>query len=295
MEAKTNKDSVKILISETIHAPVSALELTAISGGSINDTFKVNIKGGKPVFAKVNTIAGFPYLLEKERNGLEFLSKQNVITVPEIIGYGKNLHYQLLVLEWIEEGDKTQSFWKTFGEQLAGLHKINNPHSGFYEDNYMGALPQSNTVSKSWIDFFIGNRLQPQVELASRNGFFSPTHISAFDKLSKKLDNIFDKEKPSLLHGDLWSGNVMSNANNQPVLIDTAVYFGNRSMDLAMTTLFGGFDKFFYDSYNYHFPFSYNYQDQWKVCNLYPLLIHLNLFGTGYLQNIESILKKFTA
>jgi fructosamine-3-kinase len=119
-------------------------------------------------------------------------------------------------------------------------------------------------------------------------------HLNAFENLYQQLKNIFDHEQPALLHGDLWSGNFMCDQDSEPVLIDPAVYFGHRSMDLGMTTLFGGFDKSFYETYSYHLPFPNNYSEQWDICNLYPLLIHLNLFGVGYLGQIERILQSYT-
>jgi fructosamine-3-kinase len=118
------------------------------------------------------------------------------------------------------------------------------------------------------------------------------SHIASFESLFKKTGSLFNIEKPSLLHGDLWSGNFMCNDRSLPVLIDPATYFGHRSMDLAMTTLFGGFDKAFYDSYNHYSSIPANYYEQWEVCNLYPLLIHLNLFGSGYLHSIERTLQR---
>ncbi|MBK5270723.1 MAG: fructosamine kinase family protein, partial [Bacteroidia bacterium] len=164
---------------------------------------------------------------------------------------------------------------------------------GFAEDNYMGALPQLNVQKNNWPDFFIHCRLQPQIKLALERHFLQAKHIDGFENLYLRLSSVFNDETTALLHGDLWSGNFMCNENSHPVLIDPAVYYGNRNMDLAMTTLFGGFDKLFYESYNYHFPFPNNYAEQWEICNLYPLLIHLNLFGSGYLSQIESILRKF--
>ncbi|MEJ0102180.1 MAG: fructosamine kinase family protein [Bacteroidota bacterium] len=159
----------------------------------------------------------------------------------------------------------------------------------------MGALHQNNAYSENWNDFFVHQRLQPQTRIAIDKGLLPQKTIHQFDVLYKKLNSIFNKENASLLHGDLWSGNFMCDDQSQPFLIDPAVYFGHRNMDLAMTTLFGGFDKSFYESYQYHFPLPGNYREQWDVCNLYPLLIHLNLFGSSYLYDIETILKKFTA
>ena len=157
----------------------------------------------------------------------------------------------------------------------------------------MGALQQTNTFTRSWTEFFIHHRLVPQINLAIGKAHLGKEDRARFEILFKKIDTIFDTGKPSLLHGDLWSGNFVCNDRSLPVLIDPAVYFGHRSMDLAMTTLFGGFDKIFYDAYQYHFPLPSNYSEQWELCNLYPLLIHLNLFGKGYLGDIRSILKRF--
>ena len=158
----------------------------------------------------------------------------------------------------------------------------------------MGALPQMNAQKEDWIDFFIHFRLHPQIKLAEEKKLLWGKHIVTFENIYARLTSIFNNERPALLHGDLWSGNFMYNESSQPVLIDPAVYFGHRSMDLAMTTLFGGFNKLFYESYNYHFPFPDNYDEQWEICNLYPLLIHLNLFGSSYLGQIESTLRKFS-
>jgi fructosamine-3-kinase len=136
--------------------------------------------------------------------------------------------------------------------------------------------------------------LQPQLNLALSKNLLQKNHVDSFYSLAQKLDSIFNIEPPSLLHGDLWSGNFMCNDSSSPVLIDPAVYFGHRSVDLGMTTLFGGFDQLFYDAYNYHFPLPSNYREQWEVANLYPLLIHLNLFGSSYLHDIAAILKRYS-
>jgi len=213
--------------------------------------------------------------------------------VPGVIASGEIDAYQFLLLEWIEGGIRSEKFWKTFGERLAVMHRATNPQFGFKEDNYMGALPQFNHKHTSWTEFFIHCRLQPQVNLGKEKQLLQTKHPDAFENLYQYLPTVFNNEPSSLLHGDLWSGNYLCNYDSKPVLIDPAVYFGHRSMDLAMTTLFGGFDKIFYKSYNYHFSFPKNYVEQWEVCNLYPLLIHLNLFGAGYLGQIENTLKRF--
>jgi protein-ribulosamine 3-kinase len=273
--------------------PVSTLNFRHTGGGSINEAWQVTINESKKIFLKLNSAARFPGLFEKEKEGLEFLAHRNCITVPRVIFCGECENDQLLLLEWVSSGSQTESFWKKFGEQLAQLHRCHHHRYGFASDNYMGALPQKNQFTASWTDFFIHFRLQPQMDLAVRNGLLSPLHAEQFQQLYGKLGTIFNTEPPSLLHGDLWSGNFMCNERSEPVLIDPAVYYGHRNVDLAMTTLFGGFDRIFYDSYHYHFPFPAHHAEQWEVCNLYPLLIHLNLFGASYLNGIVKTLKKF--
>ena len=289
----------KQLLSEKSDLRISSLQFHSVGGGSINDTYQVKINNNVKSFLKLNSDAKYPALFEKEKNGLGFLSKQKIISTASVIASGVVDDQQILLLEWIEGGLKTEQFWKQFGEQLAALHMQtwsgNNDKTlfGFEEDNYMGALQQVNTIKETWTDFFIHCRLEPQIKLASEKKLIQSKHIIAFENLYSRLLPIFNNENSSLLHGDLWSGNFMCNENSQPVLIDPAVYFGHRSIDLAMTTLFGGFDKLFYESYNYHFPLPGNYDEQWEVSNLYPLLIHLNLFGRSYLGQIENTLRKF--
>ena len=271
----------------------SSLKLSALGGGSINNSYKVLIDEKIAFFLKTNKSLAFPGLFEKEKQGLEFLAQHNVITVPRVLYCGTYEDEQLLVLEWIQQGPKTGDFWEKFGEQLARLHQCANTHFGFEHNNYMGALPQENEWTDSWVNFFINSRLAPQIEMALAKDLLSRREVDLFERLYKKLHTIFNEEKPSLLHGDLWSGNYLCDQDSAPVLIDPAVYYGHRSMDLAMTTLFGGFNREFYTSYHHHYPFPSNYQEQWDICNLYPLLIHLNLFGQSYLHDIKGTLQKF--
>ena len=291
--------SLKKLLSDHLKIPLPPIRFEGISGGSINQAFRMIAGQGRQYFLKLNSATDYPGLFVKEKNGLEFLDKpeasqgRTIIRVPAVIGCGVINTYQFLVLEWIERGTKTRKFWNEFGEQLAVLHKVSRHSFVFHEDNYMGALTQRNDLNPEWISFFIQNRLQPQVELANLKNRLEAKHITGFETIYARLPEIFNKEPSSLLHGDLWSGNFMCDESNRPVLIDPAVYFGHRSVDLGMSTLFGGFDNEFYEAYNYNYPFPTNYKEQWEVANLYPLLIHLNLFGKTYLPQIESIIKKY--
>ena len=266
--------------------------LTGVGGGSINETYRIKT-ATQTFFCKINSQAELPGLFDAEQSGLALLASQQVIRIPQVIANEHINGSQILILEWIEQGLKSEAFWETFGRQLATLHHVHNNQFGLATDNYMGALPQSNTLTGSWTDFFIYQRLQPQIKLALDHKLLEPAHAKQFEKLYQHLGVIFQAEPPTLLHGDLWSGNFLCDDKGKPVLIDPAVYYGHRSMDLAMTTLFGGFDARFYESYNYHFPLPTNYRQQWEVCNLYPLLIHLNLFGKSYLAGILSTIRQY--
>jgi len=160
-------------------------------------------------------------------------------------------------------------------------------------NNYIGSLHQSNQKHDKWVSFFIEERLNPQLKLAYDSGKINSSILEKFEVMFLVLEEIFPVEKPSLLHGDLWSGNLMTDNFGNPCLIDPAVYFGFREMDLAMTTLFGGFDSEFYESYQRINHLETGWQERFDICNLYPLLVHVNLFGEGYLSSVKNILKRF--
>ena len=281
---------LQAFLSQKLQTPV--LKIQTVGGGCINQTYKI-ITANKEFFCKVNSASKFPHLFEKEKNGLELIQKHGVIKTPAIVDYAIMGSEQILILEWIEEGNSNTRFWKIFGQQLASLHQISSDQFGLDEDNFMGSVPQINKKQKSWIVFFIDNRLQPLIKLCNNKGLLTSQHRQQFEILYERLPQVFNNEKPALLHGDLWSGNYMCSKEGMPLLIDPAAYFGHRSGDLAMTTLFGGFDKGFYEAYHYHFPFPDNYKEQWDICNLYPLLVHLFLFGKSYLLQIEQTLDRF--
>jgi fructosamine-3-kinase len=277
------------------HFPtIKNMKVFSIGGGSINKTYQLRFND-RTFFCKLNSATTFPHLFVKEQAGLVLLAKQDIIKVPSIVDCFSTSEHQILLLEWIEEGERTPAFWRKFGEQLAALHQLTNNCFGLDEDNYMGSVPQQNNSHESWIEFLIRQRLQPMINRCSGKNLLASSYLQQFEKLFTNLPSVFElKEKPSLLHGDLWSGNVMCDRGNEPVLIDPAVYYGHRSMDLAMTTLFSGFHKSFYEAYDYHFSFPKNYKEQWQVCNLYPLLVHLYLFGRSYLSPIERTLKAYS-
>jgi len=262
-----------------------------IGGGSINDTYKIS-SYNKSYFVKANTIKIFENGFKEEALGLRFLKAQHTL-IPEIIIEGSYKQKIYLVLEWIETGIQTPYFWKNFAFQLSELHQINGTQFGLQYSNFMGQLPQKNTFSNSFSDFYIENRLIPQIELAFNSSLLLTRHLHKFENLYNELPAIFPVEKPCKIHGDLWSGNFICNTQEKAVFIDPAAYYGHREVDLAMSLLFGGFTQEFYASYQEMYPLKKNFLNRKDTYNLYPLLIHLNLFGASYLKNIEPIISKF--
>lgn len=271
---------------------VNKIYLEETSGGSINKTFKL-LANNRTLFCKVNSATNFPHLFKTEAAGLQLLNHAGPLRTPKVIGLLETHSFQILLLEWIERSTPNHTFWKSFGEGLAALHSHTQSLLGLETDNFMGSIPQKNKSATDWPTFFIQNRLEPLVQQCHSQQLLTTHHLLSFQKLYTYIPGIFNEQSPALLHGDLWSGNYLCAVDKQPVLIDPATYYGHPSIDLAMTTLFGGFDKAFYEAYHYHTPLPTNYKEQWKVCNLYPLLIHLLLFGKSYLSSIESTLSDF--
>lgn len=285
-------EHLKKVLAQQLNEPIEALQVRPVGGGSINQTYKLSFSNTHTLFCKINDAKTFPHLFLKEAQGLEALRKTNSIKTPKIVWQSDFETYQFLILEWIESGARTTAFFKTFGAQLAALHQNTNQHFGWETNNYMGSVPQQNNFKKDWNSFFVEQRLEPLVQQCLTKKLLSQTEHEDFKKLYLELPQFFNaNEKPALLHGDLWGGNYMCTQDSKPVLIDPAVYYGHRSMDIAMTTLFGGFDKAFYESYQYHFPLPTEHKGQLKICNLYPLLIHLLLFGRSYLTSIQQTLR----
>lgn len=262
-----------------------------VSGGSINNTFKISSKR-QTFFVKTNSTTIFKNGFKEEVKGLQFLKSYTALVPKTLVeGIFKNSIY--LVLEWVESGEPTSKFWKNFAVQLANLHQQKGAQFGLEYSNYMGQLIQKNTFLYNFSDFFIENRLKPQVKLAFNANLLQEKHVLQFENLYKQLSSIFPIENPCAVHGDLWSGNFICGVNEKAILIDPAVYFGHREVDLAMSLLFGGFSTEFYHNYQQVIPLEKGFNSRKDFYNLYPLLIHLNLFGNSYLKSVENIITKF--
>ena len=226
-----------------------------------------------------------------EALGLQALAKAgSPLKIPRVL----DVSGTYLLLEWIEQGNRPAKFWEDFGRGLAILHQHEAKAYGFESDNFIGRTPQYNTWASNWVDFFRDMRLAPQVQLARANGLWRTEWNVLLDRLCKRLDEVLPAHPArSILHGDLWSGNFMISLSGQPVLIDPAVCYGHNEADLAMTELFGGFDRRFYAAYKEVTPVEGGYIDCREVYNLYHLINHLNLFGGSYAGGVERVLRRF--
>jgi len=286
------KSSIEEILSRKFNQTVEIHSVSSVSGGSINETLKLTTNIGK-FFVKKNSASLYPEMFEKEAKGLNILAATDAIAVPNVVALGKADNTAFLVLDFIESGRKQIDFWDYFAKKLAALHKNSSSYFGLDHNNYIGSLFQSNRKHDNWIDFYRSERLEIQVQLARDHGRMGKDVVDAFERFYQKLPEIFPVEPPALLHGDLWGGNYMVNKNGNAVIIDPAVYYGHREMDLGMSQLFGGFDSQFYAAYHHHYPLESGWQQRMDYCNLYPLMVHVNLFGGGYLGSVKSILKKF--
>ena len=269
------------------------LYVRSVGGGCINDAQVVKTNQGW-YFIKYNHGSLYPGMFEAEARGLKILEKADAVRVPQVIGTGIAGKYEFLMLEYLESGRQEKHFWEHFGRGLAGLHKHAAKQFGLDHDNYIGSLPQSNAFSNHWKDFFISQRIEPQLRLSRQSGKADSHLVSLFEQLFARLDAFFPQEPPALLHGDLWSGNYLPGPDGEAVIIDPAVYYGHRYMDLGMTRLFGGFSPEFYMAYQEEYPLESHWKEGLEIANLYPLMVHLNLFGGGYPGSVRQVLKKYS-
>lgn len=270
-------------------------EASTVGGGDINHAARLATPNGR-YFVKWHRTPP-PHFFECEARGLELLQEAGCVRVPDVIGQGQapDSRLSFLILEWIDRNGGKYTAARTLGRQLAEQHRQRYAYYGLDYDNYIGELPQPNRRAASWVAFYRDQRLGPQRALAEQRGYLSAPRARRLDRLMERLDEWIDERRcqPSLLHGDLWGGNWMAALSGEPVIIDPAVYYGDREADLAMTTLFGGFPPDFYSAYSEVFPFAPGYEERQPLYQLYYLLVHLNLFGESYGSRVDSVLKKY--
>lgn len=261
----------------------------SLAGGSINDVYKLETSSGDMII-KSNDIDRFSGMFKKEAAGLKLLKSADAFTIPEVISTGEIGDQAYLLLEYLPPHTNKEDTWQDFAESLAKLHRTSADTFGLDHDNYIGSLPQYNkTDITDAKEFYIEKRLKPQFEMANKKGGFS------FGRLDRMYDHIkyfIPDEPPALIHGDLWGENYMLTEKG-PALIDPAVAYAPREMDIGMMHLFGGFPKEAFSHYQEIFPLEDGWEERIDIWQLYYLLVHLNLFGQNYFHPITRIMRRF--
>lgn len=260
-----------------------------MSGGCINDCYKV-VTSKQSYFVKLNDAVRYPRMFECEGYSLTELANAKSVRVPKVIQQGIIDDTTYLVIEYIDLGKTYTKALAQLGHDLAKLHKHKNKDFGWEHDNYVGSLMQKNSWCKDWFDFYEKQRIIPLCSQLLETGLLSAQAVDECKHFLELSRSAIPIEKPSLLHGDLWSGNYLISADNKPYVVDPACYYGHREIDIAMTQLFGGFGKEFIDSYNETYPLQERWEQRLSYFQLYPLLVHAVLFGASYAAQVERII-----
>ncbi|MBL8002645.1 MAG: fructosamine kinase family protein [Flavobacteriales bacterium] len=279
-------------LSRRLERPVDIERHVPVGGGSINDAYRLDTDSGR-YFVKVNSADRFPSLFASEADGLMRLAATGTLRTPDVFALGEDHDDSYLLLEHIDAGPKDRGSWERLGRGLAALHRHQGSSFGLDRPNHIGTLTQVNTPAATWPEFLVQARLEPMLKLARDKRRVEGGLVQRFERLFNRLGELFPEEPPALLHGDLWSGNVLCDTSGGPVLIDPAVYYGHREMDVAMTRLFGGFDPAFLGAYMDERPMEPGWEERMDLCNLYPLLVHLILFGEGYAAQVRTALGRY--
>ncbi len=265
----------------------------SVYGGCIAASKLITTKSGKQYFLK--TKAQYSDMFLKEAEGLKELKKADCIRVPKVIFACSDF----LLLEFIQKGVPDDDFFANFGRAFAAMHRYSSDRFGFHQDNYIGASVQYNTTDDgsnyTWADFYYHKRILPQYNMLKTRNLADKQLSSLIIKSERVIYDLLkgSEEPPSLMHGDLWSGNFMCDSLGNAVIFDPAVYYGHRELDIAMTKMFGGFSYDFYASYEEEYPLPYGWREREKLYLLYHYLNHLNLFGSSYYGSVIEILKYY--
>lgn len=270
---------MKEALAARLGEPVKSLR--PIGGGDINDAYLVETASGR---AFVKTHAHAPAgMYECEAEGLAWLAEANALPCPRVLA----VDAKFLLLEYIEPAPRVGDFDARLGRGLAALHRFGAPTFGLARDNFIANLLQPNRAASTFAEFYRQQRLGPlSAQLDARLR-------TRFDSLFAKLDALIPEEPPARLHGDLWSGNVHATSDGAPMLIDPAVYGGAREIDLAMLQLFGAPSRAFFDAYDEVFPRLPGHEERVPLYQLYPLLVHVRLFGSSYLSGVQRALARY--
>jgi fructosamine-3-kinase len=286
--------AIRAGLAEILRIDVLATPAQPVSGGCSNECYRYDMESG-PIFVKVANENSIDVLVA-ESIGLHELRIADAIRVPQVLGAGVAQGQALLALEWLELMPATPASDAKLGERLAKQHRVTKPLYGFKRNNFIGRAAQANLWSRDWVNFWRERRLETQLLIAESNGI-DEQFLERFTLLTALMDGFFTSYVPvaSLLHGDLWGGNYAADSSGEPLLVDPAVYFGDRECDLAMTRLFGGFGADFYAAYQSAWPLDEGWKQRVDLYNLYHVLNHYNLFGGSYLPQAEAMVGKLLA
>lgn len=274
-----------------------------VSGGDINKAYALTLNTGDRIFMKANAKEN-AFFFTAEAAALSAIAATGAIATPRVLctgtDDGQDVGYSFLLMEYIQSAGKRDGYWETFACELAALHNADTAAFtgsgtfGFLTDNVIGARPQKNTPYTQWTAFFRDCRLAPQ--FAAADQYFTADDRAKIQRLLASVDRyLVEPASPSLLHGDLWAGNVLCGADGKAMLIDPASYVGHAEADIAMTELFGGFPPAFYAAYKHSRPLEAGYEERRDLYNLYQLLNHLNLFGESYLEPVRAIVDEYAS
>jgi fructosamine-3-kinase len=315
--------AVEAALESRIGRPLSVRDAGAVGGGCINPSARLETTAGDAFFLKWNPSAPRE-MFPAEADGLSALAGAGALRIPEVVAWGGTSTGEdpgWLLMEFVPRGAPGDEYGQRLGTGLAQMHTIGAGHSredgggraetqegkergprpgarafGWHRDNFIGSLPQENRESPSWSVFWRDLRLEPQLRMARSRGYFSASEGRTFDRLLSAVEDLLPSHGahgPALLHGDLWSGNYYSDSQGTPVLIDPAVYRGDGEVDLAMMELFGALPRGFEEGYETLCLISPEYAAYRRdLYQLYYLLVHVNLFGGGYVRSSLSAARR---
>jgi len=281
---------IQSAIRDAAHSGFEIAHAASVGGGCINEAYRLEGKDGTCFFVKLND-ARHMAMFEAEAEGLKAIAQSHTVHVPQPVAHGISGRQSYLVMEYLEFGTRGNA--RKLGEQLAAMHRCSAENFGFAHDNFIGSTPQPNGWVSDWIEFLREQRFGFQFRLAKQNGFGGRLQDLGA-ALLEKLPAFFEgyTPQPSLLHGDLWGGNHAFLADGTPAIFDPAAYYGDREADIAMTELFGGYPADFYAAYRAAWPLDDGYATRRELYNLYHILNHANLFGSGYARQAEGMMQR---
>jgi protein-ribulosamine 3-kinase len=292
MQAAPSREQLSVFFTRLARRVIEVREVASVEGAPADRVLRAVLPDGARVFVK----AGDPEQMRRfkaEARGLEALAATDTIRVPEVLLVGGEGRHTYLVLEHFDLVPGTQASFARMGQQLAQLHRKTASRFGFERDNYIGLTPQANATDAAWPAFFRERRLEPQLKQISTSAA-AGMWVEGGLRVAEAIPLYFPgyAPQPSLLHGDLWSGNAGFLADGTPVIFDPAVYYGDREADIAMSELFGGFAPQFRDAYREAWPLDPGYGVRRDLYNLYHVLNHVNLFGASYVAQAQGLIRK---